>query len=230
MQILNNIINLFYPKLCLNCLTDLVGDEKILCLKCTHDLPLIHIKNTKQNQIITKFFGRLPLENASSFLYYRKGNVTQKLIHELKYKNNEKIGEFLGNWFSNQLKEKNHFNNIDYIVPVPLSSKKLKIRGYNQVTKFGKALSEILNIEYIPNILQRTHSAKTQTQKNRTERFSTIKNQFLLSDVTFFENKHILLIDDVITTGATIETCCNELLKTKNIKISIATLAFTMLE
>lgn len=227
MQFLKDFLYLFFPKICITCKENLLNNEYVLCTICKHDLPLIN-DNTYINKKLTSiFFGKTNVNTVKSFLYYRKEGKVQQLIHNLKYKNREDIGYFLGKWFGHLLKEQQTFTNIDYIIPVPLHPRKLKLRGYNQVTQFGISLSNILNIEYKPKVLIRTSTSKTQTLKQRFERFSNINTKFKLVDTQFFENKHILLIDDVITTGATLEACCNELLKTKNITISIATLAYT---
>lgn len=176
---------------------------------------------------MSTFYGRVPVEKVRSFLYYQKDGITQKLIHQLKYKNQPEIGVFIGEWFGSNLVDMNVFEDIDYIVPVPLHPKKQRKRGYNQVTLFGETLSKILDVEYKPNVLIRSSTTKTQTLKQRFERFSDSNTKFKLANTTIFENKHVLLIDDVITTGATIEACANELLKTKNITISVATMAYT---
>lgn len=226
MHFLKNLLYLFYPNFCI-CGKILLRHESILCSVCRHDLPLIDLKNHMKNEINTIFSGRIPIKKITSFLYFKKGNSTQKLIHQLKYKGNQKIGSFLGNWFGKQLEEQKIFSDVDYIIPVPLHLKKEKERGYNQVASFGKRLSKTLNIKYLDTILKRVSSTKTQTFKKRFERFSNLNTKFHLTDTKTLENKHILLIDDVITTGATLEACCNELLKTKNIIISIATMAYT---
>lgn len=226
---ITDFFNLFYPNLCVGCYKSLTYKEHILCVTCRHDLPIINIQNFNKNIVTASFYGKIPIEKAVSFLTFRKHGITQKLIHNLKYKNNQQMGVFLGSWFGHTLQKKQFFNSVDFIVPVPLHPKRLKKRGYNQVTLFGKELSNISGITYLPNILTRTTNTKTQTTQKRFERFSNSKTVFHLTDNKIFENKHILLIDDVITTGATIEACCTELLKTKNIIISIATMAYTEL-
>lgn len=224
---LKDVFHLFFPKLCITCNTKLLINENLICTLCRHDLPIICYKDFKKNKITATFFGRIPIEKATSFLFYRKNGKTKELIHHLKYKGNEKIGTFIGNWFGDILRESKSFNDIDYIVPVPLHPKKLKKRGYNQLTTFGISLSEQLETVYNSTILIRISSAKTQTFKQRLERFNNVDTKFSLTDYSFLKNKHILLIDDVITTGATLESCCKELLKTENIKISIVTIAYT---
>lgn len=227
MKILKDFFQLFYPKLCVCCKKELLSEEKVICSFCSFDLPIINHKNYENNSIARIFYGRVPIEKATSFLFFRKVSKTRDLIHELKYKGNEYVGVFLGNWFGQVLKESNEFNNIDCIIPVPLHKKRLHERGYNQLTKFGECLSNILNTTYNPNILVRVSSSKTQTFKERLERFSNNETKFKLANLDILKNKHVLLIDDVITTGATLEACCIELLKTENIKISIVTMAFT---
>jgi ComF family protein len=227
MKYLLNVLHLFFPKICITCNTQLIISEKLICTQCRHDLPIICYKNLKNNKIKNAFHGRIPIEKAISFLFYRKEGKTKKLIHSLKYKGNQEVGNFIGDWFGNILSTSNEFNDIDYIVPVPLHKKKLKLRGYNQLTTFGLKLSEHLETTYKPGILIRTSASKTQTFKQRFERFSNNETKFNVTNSSLFENKHILLIDDVITTGATLEECSKELLKTQNIKISIVTMAYT---
>ncbi len=227
MQILKDFFNLFYPNLCAVCENRLIVREKTLCTICRHDLPLINYESYSNNKITEIFYGKIPIEKAISFLYFRKKGKVKEIIHQLKYKGNEEIGTFIGSWFGEILKENNIFNDVDYIIPVPLHNKRFKQRGYNQVSKFGECLSELLNIPFKEKILLRTSSTNTQTFKERFERFKNLETKFLLTDINLFKNKHILLIDDVITTGATLEACSKELLKTKGIKISIATMAFT---
>ncbi|QXP71376.1 ComF family protein [Polaribacter sp. R2A056_3_33] len=227
MRILKDLFNLFYPKLCANCDNQLTKNENAICTFCRHDLPLTNFTNYSENKITKTFYGRITIEKAYSLLFYRKIGITKKLIHELKYKGNEEIGMFFGNWLGEMLIENNEFSAIDVIVPVPLHPKKRRERGYNQVSKFGESLSNHLNKTFVEDILLRTSSSKTQTFKARFERFNNNDTKFQLSNITALKNKHILLIDDVITTGATLEACAKELQKTEGVKISILTMAYT---
>lgn len=227
MRFLKDLFYLFYPKTCVICDDRLIENEVTICTLCRHDLPLTNFINYTDNKATQAFYGRILIEKAFSLLFYRKKGSTQKLVHDLKYKGNEEIGVFFGNWLGEILKENKEFSAIDYIIPVPLHPKKLRERGYNQVTKFGQTISKHLNIDYLENYLVRISSTKTQTFKARFERFNNIDTKFLLTEPSFFDNKKVLLIDDVITTGATLEACAKEFLKSKNCSISILTMAYT---
>jgi len=227
MTLINDFFQLFFPKLCVTCSSSLLQSEEIICTHCRHDLPIITYQDFRTNKIANSFAGRIPIEMASSFLFYRRTGKTKELIHSLKYKGNQKVGEFFGNWFGFELKNSNYFNEINAIIPVPLHPKKLKSRGYNQLTTFGIALATQLSTKYTPGVLVRTSVAATQTFKQRFERFNDGESKFNLTNTETFQRQHVLLIDDVITTGATLEACCKELLKTPNIKISIVTIAYT---
>ncbi len=227
MQFLNDIKNIFYPKLCLSCISVLTSQENILCTDCLFNLPLTNYLKDDNKHVERIFYGRLKLERATAFLFYNKKGIVQKIIHNLKYKGHQEIGVYLGNWFGAALKQSYDFKTIDCIIPVPLHKKRLKQRGYNQLTKFGEQLSHHLKKPFITNILTRKSASKSQSKKSRFERLKNIDELFFLTDDKFFENKHILLIDDIITTGATLESCANELFKTNNIKISIVVMAIT---
>jgi len=167
------------------------------------------------------------IEQATSLLFYSKKGIVQELIHNLKYRGHQEIGVFLGDWLGKEIITHNYFNDIDYIIPVPLHKNRLKKRGYNQVTKFGERLSHHLKKPYESKMLIRKTASATQTKKSRFDRWTNVKELFYLTDTSIFQNKHILLIDDIITTGATLEACANELLRTENIRISIAVMAVT---
>ena len=227
MKGLQHLFNLFYPDTCVCCDQYLLDQEKIICIECRLDLPFIETGNSTYNPLLETLKGKVIIEEGTSFLYYHPEGKVKKLIHQLKYKNNQKVGIFLGEWLGQKLLETKAYNSIDYIIPVPLHKDKLKLRGYNQLTKFGETLSSILNIKYLEGVLIRNTMAKTQTLKKRLDRFNSLVNNFSLINANLLKNNHVLLIDDVVTTGATLEACCKELLKIEGMKISIVTIALT---
>jgi len=227
MHYLKDLFYLFYPSICSNCSEQLLQNEKVICTFCRHDLPLTNFTSYTKNKVSAIFFGRVTIEKAYSLLLFRKEGITKNLIHDLKYKGNEAVGVFFGNWLGEILMKNKEFSTVDIIVPVPIHLKRKKIRGYNQVTKFGERLSTYLNIPFIEDVLVRQSSTKTQTLKARFERFNDLETKFLVTNTTQFKGKHVLIIDDVITTGATLEACARALLKTPDIKISILTMAYT---
>ena len=227
MQFLKDVFYLFFPKTCVCCDEQLLKNETEVCLKCRFELPTTNFTDEIDNKVEQTFYGRVKIEFATALLFYRTKGISQKLIYQLKYRGKQEIGTFLGQWIGAELKESKRFPSIDYIVPVPLHVKKLKKRGYNQLSTFGNSISDILDVPFINNVLIKESVTDTQTLKGRIERWKNVDEIFHLSNAPFFEDKHILLIDDVITTGATLEACALELSKAKNIKISIATMAFT---
>jgi ComF family protein len=227
MKLLKDLRTLFYPEICANCKQQLIQNEKIICTFCRHDLPLTNFKSYTKNKINTIFYGRVTIEKAFALLFLRKKGITKNLIHQLKYKGVEEIGVFFGDWIGEILLENQEFSKVDFIIPVPIHTRKKKIRGYNQVTKFGQCLEQHLKTPFIEGVLVRRSATATQTLKSRFERFNDLDTKFSLINSVIFENKHILIIDDVITTGATLEACALELLKTTGIKISILTMAYT---
>lgn len=222
---LKSIIDLFFPPVCSGCHSLLLSNENIICTVCRHNLPLTNHHLNPENEAFNKFYGRIPVEYASAMLYFHKKGIVQELIHNLKYKGQEEIGTALGIWHVDDLKNLPILQSVNEIIPVPLHKKKYKERGYNQVTLFGEALSKGLNINYNPNLLIRNIYSKTQSKKTFLNRSDGIETIF---DVTFTEkdhNKHFLLIDDVITTGSTLEACSRALLKIPGVKISVVCMA-----
>ena len=220
-----SIINLFFPKVCSGCSSFLLSNENVICTVCRHNIPLTNHHLNPENDAFKKFYGRIPVVHTSALFYFHKKGIVQELIHNLKYKGHEEIGTVLGEWYAEDLKNIELLESVDEIIPVPLHPKKLKERGYNQVTAFGTALSSSLNIDYNDSILVRNVYSKTQSKKNLLGRTEGIESTF---DVSFTEkdhNKHFLLIDDVITTGSTLEACSRALLKIPGSKISIVCMA-----
>jgi ComF family protein len=222
---LKNIVNLFFPPVCAGCHSLLVSNENVICTVCRHNIPITNHHLNQENEAFKKFYGRIAVEHASALLYFHKKGIVQELIHNLKYKGHEEIGTVLGEWYAEDLKNLDIIQSVDTIIPVPLHKRKLRERGYNQVTNFGLALSNRLNISYNPTLLVRNVYSKTQSKKNLLNRSEGIDTIF---DVTYSEkdhNKHFLLIDDVMTTGSTLEACSHALLKIPGAKISIACMA-----
>lgn len=220
-----SIINLFFPKVCSGCSSFLLSNENVICTVCRHDIPLTNHHLKPENDAFKKFYGRIPVIHTSALFYFHKKGIVQELIHNLKYKGHEEIGTILGEWYAEDLKTIALLQSVDEIIPVPLHPKKLKQRGYNQVTAFGEGLSSSLNLDYNDSLLIRNVYSKTQSKKNLLGRTEGIETIF---DVVFTEknyNKHFLLIDDVITTGSTLEACSRALLKIPGAKISIVCMA-----
>ena len=222
-----SILNLFFPKICAGCELLLLESENIICTECRHSAPLTNFHNYSNNEAFLKFYGRLEIEYASALLYFQKKGIVQELIHKLKYKGQQEIGETIGYWYAEELKNVEILKSIDYIIPVPIHKKRLKQRGYNQVATFGDALSKSLNIPVLNLILVRDKYTKSQTKKNILGRNEVVDQIFSISSTTDYQNKHFLLIDDVITTGATLESCGREVLKIPGAKLSIVCIAMT---
>lgn len=188
-------------------------------------MPLTQYHLDPKNQAVKKFYGKIDIQFASTFLYFNKKGMVQELIHNLKYKGHEEIGTVLGNWYAEDLKEIQLEIPFDVVIPVPLHPKKFKERGYNQVTTFGKALAEGLKIPYNDSVLYRKKYSKTQSKKNLLGRSENIENIFDAVLTEENRNKHFLIVDDVLTTGATLEACSRALLKIPGAKISIVCMA-----
>jgi len=219
------LLDLLFPKVCSSCDAPLYSGEVVLCTPCRHDLPLCAWKNPKDNLITDKLRGRVDLNYADALLYFEKRNKTQSLIHDLKYKKQEHISSYLGQWQASKLTTEKWANQIDVIVPVPLHYKRLKYRGYNQVEGYARELSNVLGCVYDDTLLKRKQYSRTQVFKNRLSRTDVIEHNFMLNATQKYEGKHIALADDLITTGATAEACFLELSKIKDVKLSMLVMA-----
>ena len=222
-----NLLNLFFPKVCLGCNSYLGDNESNICITCRHQLPLTNFHLDQNDALKNVFYGRVKLEQATALLHFSKKGIVQQLMHNLKYRGYEDVGLFLGQWLGEELKTIEAYRKIDVVIPVPLHSSKLRKRGYNQVTKFGKEIAKALNVEFNSGVLQKTLATKTQVFKDRILRTSGNAATFSITENQSLRGKHILLVDDIVTTGATIESCANALLKIEGIKISVAAMAVT---
>lgn len=226
-QALSSFSHLFFPHVCVGCGNDIAG-EQIICLQCESQMPVTNFCNQAHNALEKRFWGRLPLRAAASTFYFTKGSQLQNMLHALKYKGNKEIGYFLGRQMARQIKESNRFKDIDVLVPLPLFSAREKMRGYNQATILCEAIGSELQIPVVEHAVKRLSATETQTHKSREERWENMEGKFFLDNADLLRNKNILLIDDVITTGATLEACGIELLKAEGVQLSILSLAFAV--
>ncbi len=222
-----SLLNLFFPKTCSGCSSYLTANETIICTTCRHDIPLTNHYLNQENEAFKKFYGRIAVRHVSCFVYFHKKGIVQEMIHNLKYRGHEEVGSLLGNWYAEDLKLVPELTSATCIIPVPLHKRKLRERGYNQVATFGKALSTQLSLPYNDKVLIRKVYSKTQSKKNLLGRTEGIQSTFDVNFTTDDHNKHFLLIDDVITTGATLEACSKALLKIPGASISIVCMAMT---
>ena len=224
------LVALFYPNLCLVCHQNIAANtENPFCFSCEFKLPQTQYHLEKDNPFLARFWGRIPVHTGAALYLYGKGTKTQQLIHQLKYHGKKEIGWQLGKLYGRQLKEAHSFNHIDIIVPVPLHPKKEKKRGYNQSDYFAKGLSETLGKPWLKNGLERSIYTTSQTKKERMERFENVIKAFEVNREKKLQGKHILLVDDVLTTGATLEACATKVLNVPETKVSMATIAIAQL-
>jgi ComF family protein len=225
-NILSGTVHLFYPHICTGCGSDILEENTLLCLRCIHDLPHTNFAQYSNNPVEKYFWGRLPISAGYSEFYFSKEFLIQHLIHQLKYKDDTNIGFYLGELMGKTLLNSNRFNSIDALIPLPLYADKEHKRGYNQAAVICNGMSSVMNIPVLNGHVIRQHATETQTRKHRTERWENVKGSFKVIKESTLKNKHLLLVDDVITTGATLEACGSILLQTENVKLSIATLAY----
>lgn len=220
-----DLLNFFFPVYCPVCGTPMSVRKLVLCLPCELKMPLARYVSNPENPVAQLFWGRTKIEAATSFFRFEKGSKYQKLLHLLKYNGEKKVGIFLGKLLGTELKD-TLYGQCDYIIPVPLHRKKKRKRGYNQSEIIAIGLSSILDIPVMTNILYRTSFTSTQTKKTRFERFLNVEHVFTLKPQNITkENCSILLIDDVVTTGSTLEACVETLLQKEGVKVYVATVA-----
>ncbi|MCA0429879.1 MAG: ComF family protein [Bacteroidetes bacterium] len=222
MSFINDFLSLIFPRNCEACLDVLYKHEQFMCNKCLINLP--NSVNQHKSKINLIFAGRIPVKNTFCLYVFLKDGKVQKLLHSIKYQEQNELAEFIGNQFA--LKFKNDLNDLDCIIPIPLHAKKLKQRGFNQSEIFAKGISKQSNLPIISNNLIRETNTRTQTKKRKYERWQNVEGVFSLTNPNELINKHVLLVDDVITTGATIEAAWQHLKAVEGIKITIGSIAY----
>lgn len=216
---------LFFPRCCLLCGSRLCYGENILCSSCLIGLPRTGFHLQEDNRVERNFWGKFAIERATSFLYYTKGGDVRQLLYELKYHGNKETGEVMGRIMAAELLPSHFFEGMDWIIPVPLHRRKERQRGYNQSICLAQGISAVTGISIRADMLIRSRYTETQTHKGQYERWENVRNLFLCPSPQLLENKHVLLVDDVLTTGATIVSCADALCAVPGLRISVLTLA-----
>ena len=223
---LADFVALLFPQLCAACGNTLVANEDLICIDCRYNLPLTNFHLHDDNIVASQFWGKIKLEAAYSLYYFAKGGKVQNLMHHFKYRGVSRIGNILGAIAGDQLNKNEIFKTVDVIIPVPLHKSRLKERGYNQSACFAEGLATKLNIPVETDNLIRERATETQTHRSRFARFENMQQVFLVKDPQLLANKHVLLVDDVVTTGSTLEACGLKLLEIPGLKLSMATIAY----
>ncbi len=223
-RVWEDLLGLFYPRLCLACHENSPAREEWLCLECQFRLPYTNYHLDRDNPFTERFWGRVPLESGAALFHFLKKGRAQSLIHHLKYAGKPEVGLLLGRQYGRMLRESPHFHTVDGIVPVPLHPRKQHQRGYNQSARFAAGLAEAMDRPWIKHALIRTTYTETQTRKSRLERFENVRHAFAIREPEKLTGKHILLVDDVLTTGATLEACGLQILNLQGCRLSMATI------
>ncbi len=229
-QVTDDFVSLLFPRLCQSCGEPLVRNEEVICLSCLADLPRTDYHIRRENELEKAFWGRCFIERAAAYAYYRRGGIIQTLIHRLKYNGITSIGDYFGRIYGNILKDSGFLDDIDVIVPVPLHPVKVRKRGFNQSMVIAEAIGRSASIEVSDHYIFRRSDSATQTRKSRVERWENVENIFVAGEDTEKEGSHILLVDDVITTGSTIEACTEALKSNRDVRVSVAALGTAIFE
>lgn len=225
---LNDLLNIFFPNVCKACGNALYQQEKVICLDCLYKLPKTGFHQHIENPVSRVFWGRVDIHAATSFLFFSKGGKVQQLIHALKYKGNQETGTYLGNLLGADLIQSELYKSVDLVIPVPLHPKKQHKRGFNQSDCIATGIGQAMKIPVVTDKLIRTTHTSSQTKKSRESRWDNVKGVFEVIDSPTLEGKHVLLVDDVLTTGATLESCAETLLSIQGVRVSVATLAYAL--
>jgi ComF family protein len=224
-EIRDSFFHLLFPHICCGCGTDIIDESSMLCLRCLNALPVTGYEKFPDNPVERIFWGRIPVKCATAQFYFTKESLMQALMHQLKYRGNKDLGFQLGRLMGLQLLGSNRFS-PDAMIPLPLFPGRERKRGYNQAAVLCEGISEITRIPVLKDVIRRVHPTATQTRKSRIERWLNMEGRFELFKPERIKARHILLVDDVITTGASLEACGKELLQSNDTELSIATLCY----
>lgn len=220
-----SLFSLLFPRCCLVCGEPLAKGEEYLCARCNIHLPRTELHKQNDNVVEQLFWGKIPLERATSYFYYRKGSDYRHILHQLKYGGQKEIGETMGRYMATELLSSHFFLGVDFIIPVPLHEKKRRLRGYNQSEWIARGVSEVTGIPMDLESVVRNKHTETQTRKTTFERWVNVDQIFTLYHPEWFVGKHVLIIDDVLTTGATTIACASSFSGVAGVRISVLTLA-----
>ncbi len=222
-EIKDSVLHLLFPHVCTGCGSDILSESSVLCMRCIDAMPETNFELHAGNPVEKLFWGRIQLNAGTAQFYFTKESLMQHLMHQFKYKGNKELGLQLGRLMGEQLIKSGNYN-VDALIPLPLFPAKEKRRGYNQASLLCKGMSEVMNIPVLDKIVTRPEHTETQTKKGRIERWKNVEGKFVVVDTNAIQNKHVLLVDDVVTTGATLESCGIALLNVGDVKLSIAAL------
>ncbi|MGE5419470.1 MAG: ComF family protein [Chloroflexota bacterium] len=228
-DLVDDFLSLLFPRICYGCGNHLMRNEKVICTECQVVIPRTDYHNQPGNPVEQLFWGRCVITKAAAFSYYTRGSRIRKLIHNLKYNGIQEIGIELGSIYGNLLRSSGFLNDVDLILPVPLHPSRERKRGFNQSRLICEGISSVSGIEVLADALVRPVKTQTQTRRSRFERWTNVEGIFELRTPSELEGKHVLIVDDVITTGSTIEACVNELSKIDGVSVSVVALAYAVM-
>lgn len=225
---IKEVLHLFFPHTCVGCGTDILEEKHLLCLHCLSNLPNTRFFNQSSNPVEIKFIGRLQVKNAAAGYFFTKKSLLASLMYELKYRGNKDIGYYLGQLLGKMIYTSTLYDEVDVLIPLPLNEKRQKKRGYNQSTAICDGIASVINKPVIDHAVIRKVNTQTQTRKGRISRWENMDGIFAVDKPALLENKHVLLVDDIVTTGASLEACGSEMLKVNGLALSIATVGYTI--